>query len=398
MIELKGKYNTAKVFTNNIEQTAMSQIIELCNQKFTKDNIIRIMPDVHAGCGCTIGTTMTIKDKIVPNLVGVDIGCGINVSNLGNINIDLKELDEFIRNNIPSGQEIRKSSHKYLNKTQINELKCKNFININRAELSIGTLGGGNHFIELDKDNENNLYLVIHSGSRYLGKQVAEYYQNKAIDYINNNKKDRIKLIAKLKAQGRENEISYKLAELKNNEVKISKDLCYVEGELFDDYIHDMKICQEYSDINKEAMKIDILNFLNINPIETFTTRHNYIDTDNMILRKGSVSAKKEEKLIIPMNMRDGSLICIGKGNKDWNCSAPHGAGRIMSRSKAKENIKLEDFENSMIGIYTTSVNSSTIDESPMVYKPMNEIIDNIRDTVDIINVIKPIYNFKASD
>lgn len=397
MIELKGKYNLAKVFTDNIESTAISQIIELCSQDFVQNSKIRIMPDVHAGAGCTIGTTMTIQDKIVPNLVGVDIGCGIAVVNLGNeFDINLEKLDDFIRNNIPSGHNVHEKEQRF----KLNRLKCLNDINHGRALKSIGTLGGGNHFIEVDKDNDDNIYIVVHSGSRYLGKQVAEYYQNKGykelIDVWNKKKA----IIEKLKKEGRQKEIQQELKKI--NIPKINKQLAYVQGKTFNDYLNDMKIVQTYAYVNRMEMLSSIFqDFLNLDlqcNNEYFQTIHNYIDLDNMILRKGSISAQKGEKVIIPMNMRDGSLICVGKGNSDWNYSAPHGAGRIMSRSKAKENVTLNEFQNSMKGIYTTSVNTSTIDESPMVYKPMEEIISNIKDTVEIKKIIKPIYNFKANN
>lgn len=397
MLELRGKYNSAKVFTDNIEETAVGQIIELCNQEFTKGSNIRIMPDTHAGAGCTIGTTMTVKDKVVPNLVGVDIGCGMALVNLGNeIKIDLKGLDDFIRNYIPSGQEV----HEVQQEFDLTELKCLNQINEDRALKSIGTLGGGNHFIEVNKDNSDNIYIVIHSGSRYLGKQVAEYYQEKAYKELTDLKLEKYNLVLDLKKQGREKEIQNELKKI--SIPKVNKQLAYVKDNAFNDYIHDMKIVQHYAYENRMQMLNSILNnYLHINlkdNVEYFQTIHNYIDIENMILRKGAISAQKNEKVIIPMNMRDGSLMCLGKGNPDWNYSAPHGAGRLMSRSKAKENVTLENFKESMKGIYTTSVNTSTIDESPMAYKPMQEIIDNIQDTVDIVNIIKPIYNFKAGE
>ena len=351
MLELKGKYNNAKIYTNNIEETAISQIINLCNQKFTENSKIRIMSDVHAGVGCTIGTTMTLIDKVVPNLVGVDIGCGMLCVNLklNKKDIDLNnfftKVDAVINNNIPYGQNIRKTNHKFNNMINLDELNCKNYINIDRAEKSIGTLGGGNHFIEIDENSKGELFLVIHSGSRYLGKQVAEYYQNIAIKNINNNKEEKKLLIQKLKSERREKEIQFELKKISNKE-KIPKDLCYLEGKNFENYLHDMDICQKYASINRFAMAVEILDKFNIdlcsNSDNFFTTIHNYIDIKNKILRKGAVSAQLHEKLIIPMNMRDGSLICVGKGNEDWIFSAPQGAGRIMSRSKAKESVSLK--------------------------------------------------------
>ncbi len=393
MIELKGKYNIAKVFTDNIEESAKSQIIELCNQEVFKDSKIRIMPDVHSGTGCTIGTTMTIQDKIVPNLVGVDIGCGMLCIELQEKEIDLKLLDKTIKEYVPSGFNIREKVHPFIENIALEDLKCKGYLNLDRAKLSLGTLGGGNHFIEVNKDKDDNLYLVIHSGSRYLGKQVAEYYQNIAIEKLSNKNK-RQNLIETLKTQGREKDIE---TELKNfSPLKIKKELAYLESKDFDDYIHDMNIVQMYAYYNRHAIANCIISEMDLNVACHFTTIHNYIDIESMTLRKGSISAEKYERVIIPINMRDGSIIALGKGNSDWNYSAPHGAGRLMSRSKAKENIKMDDFENSMNGIYTTSVNQSTIDEAPQAYKPMEEIIENIKDAVEIIDIIKPIYNFKA--
>jgi RNA-splicing ligase RtcB len=396
LFELQGKYNLAKVFTDNVESTAQSQIIELLNQEFVKDSKIRIMPDTHAGAGCVIGTTMTIQDKIVPNLVGVDIGCGMEVIEILNEDIDLEKLDKVIYENIPSGFAVRKTEHKYADNINFDSLKCKNHVNIDRAKLSIGTLGGGNHFIEVNKDSNGKIYLVIHSGSRHLGKQVAEYYQELGYNELININNQKTNLIKKLKSEGRENEIQSAIKEI--SIPKFPKSLAYVQGKNFKDYLHDMKIVQEFAVYNRKAMIDEIINKLDLNTSNQFTTIHNYIDMEEMILRKGAVSAQKFEKLIIPINMRDGSLICIGKGNKDWNCSAPHGAGRLMSRSKTKELVTMEEYEKSMHGIFTTSVNQSTLDESPMAYKPMQEIIDNIQNTVDILNIIKPIYNFKAGE
>lgn len=396
MIELKGKYNTAKVFTNNVEQRAISQIIDLCNQEFSKGSKIRIMPDTHAGAGCTIGTTMTITDKIVPNLVGVDIGCGMYCVKLKEKEIDFELLDKVIRNYIPSGQNIRESKHNKSKDIQIEKLKCFNHINYDRAIKSIGTLGGGNHFIEIDRDNNDNLYLVIHSGSRYLGKQVAEYYQELGYKKLTDNRMTKEQLINKLKNEGREKEIQKELKKLPN--IKINKQLAYVEGVNLVDYLHDMEITQEYAKINRVVMAEEILKNTGLTIDESFTTIHNYIDIENKILRKGAISADLGEKVIIPINMRDGSIIAIGKGNEDWNKSAPHGAGRLMSRSKAKEFVTLEEFKDSMNGIWTTSVNEHTIDESPMVYKSLDEIIDNVKDAVEIIDIIKPLYNFKAGE
>lgn len=396
MIELKGKYNTAKVFTDNVEQTAISQIIDLCNQEFISGSKIRIMPDTHAGAGCTIGTTMTITDKVVPNLVGVDIGCGMYCVKLKEKDIDFELLDNVIRKYIPNGQNIRESQHKMSTEININNLKCINNISYDRAIKSIGTLGGGNHFIEIDKDSEDNLYLVVHSGSRYLGKQVAEHYQELGYKKLTDNRMAKEELIKKLKSEGREKDIQKELKKLPS--IKINKQLAYVEGENLDNYLNDMEITQEYARINRVAIAEEILKHTGLNADESFTTIHNYIDIDNKILRKGAISAKLGEKVIIPINMRDGSIIAIGKGNKDWNESAPHGAGRLMSRSKAKQSVGLDEFKDSMKGVWTTSVNEYTIDESPMAYKPIDEIIENIKDTVEIVDVIRPLYNFKAGE
>lgn len=406
MKEIRGNYGVAKVFTDNIEDKAVEQIKVLMNQPYAVDANVRIMPDVHAGAGCTIGTTMYIcNERICPNLVGVDIGCGVYVTYLKGVKeIDYEKLDRVIHKYIPSGHEIHSTA--ILEDSELDELKCKDSVDLDRAYKSIGTLGGGNHFIEIDKDDQGGYYLVIHSGSRHLGVEVATYYQNKGYDILKQNQKDtRDAFIHAFKATGREREISAALAKLKNT--KINKDLAYVGGDVYFDYIHDIKIVQLYASINRELMAYIIMDkmgwskepMIMMDSKQHFHTIHNYIDYDiewKPILRKGAVSAKKGELLIIPMNMRDGSLICRGKGNPDWNYSAPHGAGRILSRAGAKKEISIADYEKSMSGIYTTSVNEFTLDESPMAYKPMDEIISNISDTVDILKVIKPVYNFKA--
>lgn len=402
MIELKGKYNTCKVFTDNVDNATIGQLIALMNQSSVANSKIRIMPDTHAGKGCVIGTTMTIGNKVIPNLVGVDIGCGMAVAELKETRIDLPKLDSVIRKKVPSGFSIRDKVHKFLRNVDLEELYCYKNINVDRAEKSLGTLGGGNHFIEVDISESGQLYLVVHTGSRNLGKQVAEYYQDLAWKSLKNgNKGDLIKAkIDELKAAGRQSEIEAEIAKIQSTVESVPKELAYCEGELFDKYIHDMKITQEYAYWNREAILDTIVDEMHLHVVEQWQTIHNYIDTENMILRKGSVSAQAGEKLIIPMNMRDGSLICIGKGNPDWNFSAPHGAGRLMSRSEAKQSISMSEFKKTMsdAGIYSTSVNKSTIDESPMAYKPMQEIIDNIGDTVEIVNIIKPVYNFKAGE
>lgn len=397
MFDLNGKYATARIFTDNIENEAISQIYELCNQEFVKDCKVRIMPDVHAGKGCTIGTTMEIKDKVVPNLVGVDISCGMLCIRLKEKEIDFKKLDDIIRKHIPSGMNVREKAidSSEIRKIGLQKLKCINNINIDRAEKSLGSLGGGNHFIEINVDEEKNLYLVIHSGSRYLGKQVAEYYQKMAINDLTNSTKEKIALIQKLKNEGRDKEIECALKMF--DKPKIPSYLAYLEGIHLKNYLYDVGIIQEYANMNRKTMANEIITRMGLSIEEEFTTCHNYIDLDNMILRKGAISAQKGEKLIIPINMRDGSIIGVGKGNPDWNYSAPHGAGRIMSRSKAKELVSLEEFKKSMSDVWTTSVCQSTIDESPMVYKPIEEIVENIKDTVTIERIIKPVYNFKAN-
>lgn len=402
MIEIKGLYNTAKIFTDEVEPSALAQIKELCDQKFCKNSKIRIMPDVHAGAGCTIGTTMTIKNTVVPNLVGVDIGCGMETikTNLKQLNVE--KLDEIIYKNIPSGFDIRSKPHQYASNIDLEKLKCKKHVDIKRAILSIGTLGGGNHFIEAAYDEEGYIYIVVHSGSRHLGKETAEYYQNKAYEELLELSKNRAKKIEKKHKKHKKNNFEELDIDTEDDNdiipTKINKALAYLVGKSFNDYIHDMKIIQEYAKLNRKAMMDIIIEKLNLEVIDRFTTIHNYIDIDEMILRKGAISAKFGEKVLIPMNMRDGSLICIGKGNPDWNYSAPHGAGRIMSRNAAKHNISILEFKKAMEGIYTTTANLNTIDEAPMAYKPMEEIIKHIKDTVEIKSIIKPIYNFKACE
>ena len=400
MIELKGKYNSAKVFTDVIEQDAVAQIISFCNQPMSAGSKIRIMPDVHAGSGCTVGTTMTITDKIIPNLVGVDIGCGMETVKLKEKHIELQKLDKLIYEKIPSGFAIREKVHRYNGKIDLTGLFCYKHIDPLRAEKSIGTLGGGNHFIEADKGEDGSIYIVIHSGSRHLGVEVAKYYQNEAYRKLNKSSDKEInELIARLKAEGKHRQIQSELKKLENTKTTdVPKHLAYCEGELFDMYIHDMKIVQEFAMLNRQAMMDELIKGMHLHVTEQFTTIHNYIDTDTMTLRKGAVSAQAGEKLLIPINMRDGSLICTGKGASDWNCSAPHGAGRLMSRSQAKQSFTVSEFKKQMDGIYTTSVNAQTLDECPMAYKSMEDIVDNIGDTVEINEVIKPIYNFKAGE
>lgn len=398
MIELRGKYNEAKIFTDVVDEASISQVLLLLNQEFVSGSRIRLMPDIHAGSGCTIGTTMTITDKIVPNLVGVDIGCGMETIKIKEKHIELQKLDKLIYEKIPSGFNVREKTHGYFREINLEELYCCKQIDIRRAEKSLGTLGGGNHFIEANKDEDGNIYIVVHSGSRHLGLEVANYYQEEGYKVLNGSaQKDVDALIADLKSQGREREIQKNIAALKNTKrTNIPKQLAYVSGELFEQYIHDMKIVQTYAELNRQAMMDEIVKGMKLHVTRQFTTIHNYIDTEAMILRKGAVSAKKGEELLIPINMRDGSLICVGKGNDDWNQSAPHGAGRLMSRSAAKESFTVSEFKNQMSGIYTTSVSKDTLDECPMAYKGMDDIVNNIGDTVEITRIIKPIYNFKA--
>jgi RNA-splicing ligase RtcB len=396
MLELRGKYNSAKVFTDNVEEKAISQIINLLNQEFSEGSRIRIMPDTHAGAGCTIGTTMTVSDKVVPNLVGVDIGCGMETVVLQDERVELQQLDKAIHRLIPSGFDTRESEHMFMKEIELCKLRCAKHVNLNRAALSMGTLGGGNHFIELDQDEEGRLYLVVHTGSRHLGKQVAEYYQDVAAKELQRSVNRTDELISELKAQGRQAEIEDTLKRLPGK--KLDKSLAYCEGVLLDDYLHDMKIVQRYAELNRLAIVREIVKELKLKVDEQFTTVHNYIDMDSMILRKGAISAKAGERVLIPMNMRDGSLICVGKGNEEWNCSAPHGAGRLMSRAAAKERITLTEFIKSMEGIFSTTVGRSTIDEAPFAYKPMDEIVANIGDTAEITGRIRPLYNFKAAE
>ncbi len=400
MLEVSGKYNSAKIFTDVVDQASIAQVILLCSQEFTQGSRIRMMPDIHAGAGCTVGTTMTITQRVVPNLVGVDIGCGMETVRLREKHLQPQQLDKLIYQKIPSGFAIREKPHRYMEELDLTALCCYAAIDPLRAEKSLGTLGGGNHFIEVDRDEEGNLYLVIHSGSRHLGLEVANYYQNEAYQRLNGSSKaDAEALVAQLRAEGREKEIQKALKALKNTKrTSIPRPLAYVEGELFQQYIHDMRIIQRFAALSRQAMADEIVKGMKLHVEEQFTTIHNYIDTDAMILRKGAVSAKAGELLLIPINMRDGSLICRGRGNEDWNYSAPHGAGRLMSRAEAKQSFTVSQFKKEMAGIYTTSVGKSTLDECPMAYKSMEDIAGNIGETVEILRTIRPIYNFKAGD
>lgn len=370
-----GKYTNAIIYTDVVNQEALDQVQMICDQEFTEGSQIRLMPDIHAGTGCTIGTTMTIGDKVVQNLVGGDIGCGMLTVCIGHQEIPLEQLDQLIYQSIPAGRAMRTVPHPVNDEIDLQDLRCVSAVRLDRAQLSLGSLGGGNHFIEADIDENGNKYLVVHTGSRYLGQAVAKFYQ----------------------AAGYE-QMQMEGVRTSQDVIDVPSYLAYVSGQLFEDYIHDMKIVQWYSCLNRKVIMDTILNGLHLYETERFETIHNYIDTDSMILRKGAVSAKKGERLLIPINMRDGSLVCTGKGNPEWNYSAPHGAGRLYSRKAAKEKFELKEFAEQMEGIYTTSVCTATLDEAPMCYKNMNDIVDNIEPTVEINAVIRPIYNFKAGN
>lgn len=396
MIELQGKFASAKVFADTVDPSAITQIITLLNQPYIKGCKVRIMPDVHAGAGCTIGTTMTISDKVCPNLVGVDIGCGMKTVRVSEREIDLERLDNLIYSEIPAGCNIRQTAHDFAKQIDLSELRCAKFVDIDRALRSIGTLGGGNHFIEVSRDSSRQMYIVVHSGSRHLGVEIANYYQSAGYKAL---RSDGLKpIIEKLKAEHRETEIETTLQKIKAERLGIPKQLAYVDGELFENYLHDMKIAQNFAELNRQAIIAKIINGMKLTPNLQFTTVHNYIDTEKKILRKGAVSAEKGEPLLIPINMEKGSLLCVGKGDENWNYSAPHGAGRIMSRSEAKRNLSMAEFEHRMVGIYTTSVSENTLDECPMAYKPIEEIISNITPTAKIIDILEPIYNFKSGN
>jgi RNA-splicing ligase RtcB len=402
MVLIEGKYNTAICYTPEMEPVSAGQVKAVCDQEAFAASKIRIMPDVHAGMGCTIGTTMTIIDKVVPGMVGVDIGCGMETVKLAEREIDFDKLDALIRREIPCGREIRDTHHPLNDEIELEQLRCAPYVGLPRARRSIGTLGGGNHFIEVDRGEDGSLYLVVHSGSRHLGKQVCEYYQEEGFRALCGSARYQIdQMIKDMKAQGNSKEIHKTLKKLRQQRAEatpVPKTLAYVEGRLFEDYIHDMHITQRYAVLNRKAMTDVILRGMGLTAVEEFTTIHNYIDTDPMILRKGSVSAKAGEKLLIPINMRDGSLICIGKGNEDWNCSAPHGAGRLMSRKDAFAKLSMEEYKTEMEGIYSTCVAEDTLDESPMAYKTMDEIVSQIGPTAEIVERILPIYNFKAAE
>lgn len=408
-----------KIFTDNIDENALVQIKELLSIDVFSDKKIRIMPDVHAGAGCVIGFTGDLGDKVIPNIVGVDIGCGMRIINLGIISdIDFHAFHEHIHANVPSGMKVRENRLGFrplvgeemeiyrIAKQLVTELYCyRELKDSGRINKSIGSLGGGNHFIELDKDDRGNVYLVIHTGSRNLGKQVADIYQAKAVKHLTagaDEFEQTVKrTIEEYKAAGRRSELQGVISKMRKEhneaEPSLPATLCYVEGETREQYLHDMRLCQQWAVLNRKLIALLLLRFFpSVNILDEFESVHNYISDDN-IIRKGSISAESGQRCIIPLNMRDGSLLCTGKGNVDWNCSAPHGAGRVLSRTQAYEKITMDAFVASMQGIYSESVNEFTRDESPMVYKPASEIIANIGDTVTIDTIIRPIFNFKAS-
>jgi len=397
LIEINGRFTNAKIFAQTALQTAVDQIQELTDQAFMAGTKVRIMPDYHAGKGCVIGTTIQLQDRVVPNLVGIDVGCGVFVAQLDVTTVDFAQLDAIIRTYVPSGQDIHKevSPSRHFVEFEGKQFRASG-LKDDYTNLSLGTLGGGNHFIELAKDEDDQHYLLIHTGSRYVGAKVANWHQKRA--YENLRREDLTEKIEAMKQQGRQQEIQSMIQAYKEQTPFVPKDLSYLEGEAFHDYIHDMKIAQQFARMNRWTIAETIAKQMDWHFTDTFDTIHNYIDTETMTLRKGAVRANKDEKLVIPMNMRDGSLICIGKGNAEWNYSAPHGAGRMFSRRAAKKALNMADFKNTMQGIWTTSVNEETLDEAPMAYKPMTEITSAIGETVDIVKVIRPVYNFKASE
>ena len=400
MMEIQGKCATAVAFAKVIDEGAVEQIKRMCDYDFTQGSRIRIMPDVHAGAGCTIGTTMTVHGKAVPNVVGVDIGCGMYTVRLAEKEMDLALLDEAAHF-VPSGMHVWDQPQEDFDFARLR--CCKELKNTKWLVNSLGTLGGGNHFIEVEKAGDGTLYLVIHSGSRNLGKQVAEFYQKLAISLNAGcafTKERQMQLVREYKAAGREREIEAAIKEMKKKKLErtIPDDLCYVYGPDFDDYLHDVEICQEFARLNRERIAKVLLSRARLTALDAFHTIHNYIDTSEMILRKGAIAAHKGEKVLIPINMRDGSVLAVGRGNPDWNFSAPHGAGRLLSRSKAKQVLSMDAYRQAMAGIYTTSVDESTLDEAPMAYKSLEDIIDVIRDSVDVVEILKPIYNFKAAE
>ena len=402
MFEIKGKIGSAVCYATVVEEEAIEQICRMCDYELTAGSRIRIMPDVHAGAGCTIGTTMTVADKVCPNIVGVDIGCGMYTVRLEEKELDFAAVDEAAHV-IPSGMSTWEGRREPFDLT---DLRCfRELHDTRRLERSLGTLGGGNHFIEIDRAEDGTHYLVIHSGSRNLGKQVAEFYQKLAIELHMGKEayfQQRDELIRTYKEQGRRSEIQKALRNLKKGyetrALDVPQDLCWLYGRFLEDYLHDVEICQRFARRNRELMAQVLLTKTGLTAADAFHTIHNYIDTDEMILRKGAIAAHQGERVLIPINMRDGSVLAVGKGNPEWNYSAPHGAGRIMSRKKAKDTLDMEAYRAAMSGVYSTSVNEHTLDEAPMAYKSLADIIDVIRDSVEIIDIMKPVYNFKASE
>ena len=402
MFEIKGTVTTAVCYAKVVEEEAIEQIRRMCSYALTENSRVRIMPDVHAGKGCTIGTTMTVEGKACPNVVGVDIGCGMYTVRLADRDIDFAKVDRACHD-IPSGMQVWEGR---IERFDLTALRCyRSLRDSRRLERSLGTLGGGNHFIEIDRASDGTCFLVIHSGSRNLGKQVAEIYQQLAVD-LHAGKEDyfirRAEIVRTYKEEGRRTEIQAALKALDATyKAKISEipdDICWLYGSFLDDYLHDVEICQAFAKRSREKMAEIILQKTGMTAVEAFHTIHNYIDTEEMILRKGAIAAHTGEKVLIPINMRDGAVLAVGRGNPEWNYSAPHGAGRILSRTKAKETLDMEAYKAAMAGIYTTSVNEQTIDEAPMAYKSLDDIIDVIRDSVDILDIIKPVYNFKAAE
>ena len=400
MFTIEGKFTTALCYATVVEDEAVEQIRRMCDYPLTEGCRVRIMPDVHAGKGCTIGTTMTVTDKACPNVVGVDIGCGMYTVKLNETALDFEKIDEAAHY-IPSGKNVWEGRQERFDLTQ---LKCyRSLKDARRLERSLGTLGGGNHFIEIDRASDGTFYLVIHSGSRNLGKQAAEIYQQLAVDLHSGKEaffRERDALIASYKAEGRRKEIQAALKALQKQQTQtapdVPDDLCWLYGEYLADYLHDVAICQEFARRSREKMAEVLLARTGMTGSDAFHTVHNYIDVDEMILRKGAIAAHKGEKVLIPINMRDGSVLAVGRGCAEWNYSAPHGAGRLMSRTKAQETLSMEDYVSAMEGVYTTSVNQNTLDEAPMAYKRLEDIIGAIKESVDVIEVLKPVYNFKA--
>ena len=407
---IKGRYASAVVYVMNLDHMSERQIQTLCDTPFVEGEDIRIMPDAHAGKGCVIGYTQTIRNgKVCPSLVGVDISCGMLCIKLGYVDIDCGRFDEVVHETVPTGTDIHDT--KIASFERLNELKCYSHLRYTgRLEKGLGTLGGGNHFIELDKDDDGNIYLVIHTGSRNLGSQIAEYYQNLADEVVNHGmtlSERKAEIIKTYKAEGREKEIQTALQETEKEYQRednriIDKYLAYLEGNHYNDYLHDSKIAGEYATLNRHLIGERIIkayfgNDKTLDDYEHFETVHNYIDTEDMVIRKGAISAHEGKIVLIPISMKDGALICRGKGNTVYNMSAPHGAGRRLSRKSAYNTLSMDEFRKEMEGIYSTCVVESTIDESPMAYKSIDDILPMLEATCEVIKHIRPIYSFKAT-